>query len=234
MVPGPAARQTGSMPTSSNGHLIDVTLPVAEGIVTFPGDPQYRMSRAAQLSAGDVCNLSRIDCGVHTGTHVDAPLHFLEGGAAVESLPLDALVGPAFVVDAREVTGHIDAATLEALEVPASARRILFRTPNSALWSRNEFVPDFVALAPDAAAVLADRGALLVGNDYLSVAPFGDPAPTHVALLSAGAVILEGLDLRQVEPGWHDVFCLPMPLVGADGAPARTLLRRRDGAPQGG
>lgn len=219
------------MPTPANAQLIDVTLPLAEGIVTFPGDPQYRMSRAAQLSAGDVCNLSQIDCGVHTGTHVDAPLHFLEGGAAVESLPIESLVGPAFIVDAGEVTGHIDLATLEALEIPRAARRILFRTTNSSLWSRGEFVPEFVALAPDAAAALADRGALLVGNDYLSVAPFGDPAPTHVALLAAGAVILEGLDLRQVEPGWHDLFCLPVPLVGADGAPARTLVRRREGPP---
>ncbi len=207
--------------------LIDVTVPMSSSTPVFPGDPPFTLERVLSLADGGVCNLSRLDAGVHTGTHIDAPVHFIDGGAGVETTPLDALLGPAYVVDARAVTGHIDAATLQALDIPPEATRLLFRTRNSPRWSAGSFLEDFVAVAPDAAALLADRGVRLVGNDYLSIAPYGDPAPTHVALLTAGVVVLEGVDLARVDPGWHDLICLPILLVGADGAPARTLLRRR-------
>jgi arylformamidase len=203
----------------------DVTVPVRPGIVVYPGDPPYEITRVASITDGAPANLSAISCTAHTGTHVDAPVHFLPGGGGVETLSLDAMTGPASVVDARAVEGNIDAETLRTLEVPAGAERVLFRTRNSALWRRRLFDADYVALTEDAAKELAARGVRLVGIDYLSVAPYDDPAPTHVALLRAGVVILEGLDLSAVEPGPYTLTCLPLLLEGLDGAPARVLLQ---------
>ena len=168
------------MTTDGTGDLIDITVPVRAGMVTFPGDPPYRSGLVRSLAAGDVCDLTRAEGGVHTGTHIDAPRHFVVGGAAVDDVPLGACVGPAYVVDARGVTGHIDAAVLDRLVLPPDAVRVLFLTSNSARWADDAFAEDFVALTPDAADELVRRGAVLVGNDYLSVAPYDDPAPTHV------------------------------------------------------
>jgi arylformamidase len=209
-------------------ELIDVSVPIRHGMVVFDGDPEVRTSAHAAMAKGDTANLTRIDFGVHTGTHVDAPLHFIEGGAGVEAVPLDALVGPAVVVDATAVTGHIDAAALARLGIPAGAERVLFRTRNSAagLWGRDEFATDFTALTEDAAAALVAMGVRLAGLDYLSVAPFGDPVGVHRALLEAGVAIIEGLDLRAVEPGPYQLLCLPILITGHDGAPARVVLGR--------
>ena len=205
--------------------VYDVTVPLDGRVPIYPGDPRFHLDRVASLAAGAVCNLSRLDCGVHTGTHVDAPLHFIDGAPGVESMPVEAMLGPAYVVDATGVTGHIDAAALDTLELPDDAERIIFKTSNSALWSSSTFATDFVGVDGAAAAKLVDRGLRLVGIDYLSIAPPGNPTPTHVALLAAGIVILEGTDLREVPPGRYELTCLPIPLVGADGAPARVLLR---------
>jgi arylformamidase len=148
---------------------------------------------------------------VHSGTHVDAPLHFAEGAASVETLPLDVLVGPCVVVEGLEVAA-----------VPAGAERVLFKTPNSELWERDEFSEEFVKLDGEAARALVARGVRLVGIDYLSI---GDEEAHHV-LLGAGVVAVEGLDLRSVEPGEYGLVCAPLKLVGAEGAPARVLLLR--------
>jgi arylformamidase len=209
-------------------ELIDVSVPIRDGMVVFDGDPEVRTSAHAAIANGDTANITRIDFGVHTGTHVDAPLHFIEGGAGVEAIPLDALVGPAVVVDATGVTGHIDGAALAGLDVPSGAERVLFRTRNSAaaLWGRDEFATDFTALTSDAAAALVAMGVRLVGLDYLSVAPFGNPVGVHRALLEARVAIIEGLDLREVEPGPYLLMCLPILIEGHDGAPARVVLGR--------
>jgi arylformamidase len=191
----------------------------------YEGDPEVSIERVAKLAEGAVCNLTKLDFGLHTGTHVDAPLHFIEGAPGVEGIPLDALVGPAWVADATALEGHVDVQALRALNVPADAQRILFKTRNGPLWERDSFAPNYVALDGGASASLATRGAALVGVDYLSVAPFGDPAPVHLVLLRAGVVILEGLDLRAVQPGWHEMVALPLLVPGADGAPTRVLLR---------
>ncbi|MDE3096425.1 MAG: cyclase family protein [Chloroflexota bacterium] len=204
--------------------MIDVTVPVRTGMVVYEGDPPVRRELAQSMAAGGICNVSRLACGVHTGTHIDAPVHFIEGAAGIEATPLDALIGDACVVDATSADGDIDAATLRRLIVPDGVARVLFKTPNSRLWGRPSFAPDFVGLTADAAQVLVARGVRLVGIDYLSIAPKRDPAPTHVALLSAGVVILEGLDLRAVTPGAYRLICLPLLLEGSDGAPARALL----------
>ncbi len=209
-----------------NGMLLDISVPLKPGRVPlYPGDTELSLERVQAL-ARDGVNVSALGCSVHAGTHVDAPVHFIEGGGGVETVPLDALIGPAWVVDAGRVTGHIDAATLATLEIPAGAERVLFRTPNSRLWDEPRFTEDFIALTPDGARALVERGVRLVGVDYLSVAPYHEPAPTHVALLGAGVAVVETLDLRAATPGPYHLTCLPVRLVGCDGAPARAVLQR--------
>ena len=176
-------------------ELIDVTVPIREGMVTYPGDPTVHTELASAIARGDVVNLTRLDFGVHTGTHVDAPVHFIEGTSGVEALPLDALVGPAEVVDARAVTGVLDRAALDRLDLPDTPR-LLFRTTNSELWERDTFAEDFVHFVRSGAEVLVARGVRLVGIDYLSI---GDE-DAHKVLLAAGIVPVEGLDLRGVRP----------------------------------
>jgi arylformamidase len=190
-------------------QIIDVSVPVRPGMITYPGDPEVRLERVSSIADGEVANLSRLDLGVHSGTHVDAPLHFVEGGASVETLPLDVLVGPCVVVDGLDVAA-----------VPRDAERVLFKTPNGRLWERAEFSEDFVALDGEAARALVERGVRLVGIDYLSI---GDEE-AHQALLGAAVVVIEGLDLREVDPGEYRLVCAPLKLEGAEGAPARVLL----------
>jgi arylformamidase len=206
---------------------LDISVPIRNGMVTFEGDPEVHLERVMTMADGAVCNVSRLDFGVHSGTHVDAPVHFIDGAAGIEAVALEALVGPAFVVDATGVAGPIDRAAIDGLGIPAGAERLLFRGRNSALWDKSSFDPSFTAVTGDGAAALVERGLRLVGTDYLSIAPFGNPSSTHVALLAAGMVILEGLDLREVEPGWYDLICLPLLIPGSDGGPARAILRRR-------
>jgi arylformamidase len=201
-------------------EIIDISVSVRTGMVTYPGDPAVRLERWSSIADGAVANLSRLDFGVHSGTHVDAPLHFIDGAPGAELLSLEALIGPARVVDA---TGAdvLDAATLARLDV--SGERVLFKTRNSELWARDSFTEDFVSLREDGARLLIERGVRLVGIDYLSVGDEG----AHHALLGAGIVAVEGLDLRGVEPGEYELICAPLKLVGSDGAPARALLVRR-------
>jgi arylformamidase len=207
-------------------QLFDISLPVRSGMVVYAGDAEVRLERSHTIAGGDSYNLSRLELGVHAGTHIDAPLHFIEGAAGVERVPLGPLIGPAHVVDATAISADIDVATLQRLAIPSGVRRLLFKTPNSQLWEREEFSPNFLGIREDAARALVSSGVRLVGVDYLSVAPMADPAPTHRVLLEAGVVILEGLDLRAVDPGPYQLVCLPLLIEGSDGAPARALLLR--------
>jgi arylformamidase len=204
---------------------IDVSVPVRDGMIVYAGDPEVRIERVTDISRGDPANVSRMELGAHTGTHVDAPLHFLAGGPGVDRLPLDALIGPAVVADARGARGDVDADALAALDVPAGTERLLLRTRNEGLWERDGFERGYVGVTDDAARALVDMGVWLVGIDYLSIAPASDPAPTHRTLLGAGVVIVEGLDLREAPPGHYDLVVLPLRVVEGDGAPARALLR---------
>jgi arylformamidase len=203
-------------------ELLDISVPVWPGMVTYPGDPTVRLETVRSIADGAGYNLSRVEMGVHAGTHVDAPLHFIAGGAAVESLALDVLIGPAHVVDAISVEGALTAGVLETLALPLGAARILFKTRNSELWERDTFAEGFAALAEDGARALVGRGVRLVGIDYLSIGDEG----AHQALLGAGVVAVEGLDLRGVDPGEYTLVCAPLKLAGAEGAPARVLLIR--------
>jgi arylformamidase len=207
-------------------ELFDISLPLRPGMVVYPGDAPVRLERSRAIARGDDYNLTRLQMSAHAGTHVDAPLHFIEDAAAVTELPLSILIGPAYVVDATGISTDIDAPTLARLDVPSGAERLLFKTPNSRLWSSDEFHSDFRGITDDAAKVLASLGVKLVGIDYLSLAPASDPAPAHVTLLSAGVIILEGVDLRAVEPGPYRLVCLPLAIEGSDGAPARAVLLR--------
>jgi len=206
---------------------IDVTIPVQRGMVHWPGDAAFAADRQLDMGRGDVCNLSRLTLSAHTGTHMDAPLHFVKDGAAMETLPLDATVGPARVVEISDPES-IKPADLEPLDLQRG-ERVLFKTANSArAWWTGDFDKDFVHIRGDAAELLARRGVRTVGVDYLSVGGYErDGVQTHQALLGAGVWIIEGLDLSRVAPGMVDLVCLPLKLVGVEGAPARAILRPR-------
>ena len=206
---------------------IDVSVPIEDGMIIWPGDPPFISERVKTIAESGVCNVTRLDFGAHTGTHVDAPIHFIDGTAGVETTSLDVLMGPAWVVDAGAVRGALDAAAIRSLDIPDGETRLLFRTTNGSIWSRGVFTRDFVALNAAGADELVARGIRLVGVDFLSVAAVDDPIGTHRSLLGAGVVVLEGLDLRSVEPGPYELICLPLRVVGSDGGPARALLRPR-------
>ena len=204
--------------------LYDITVPLRSDMPTYEGEPGPRLEFPKLLARGDSATVSVLSLGSHTGTHVDAPSHFLDGADGVEKLSLDALVGPAYVA---EFSGdsHITAADIVSLAVPADCRRLLFKTRNSSLWNDPDFHTDFIALAPDGARALTERGMQLVGIDYLSIERFhARPHEVHQTLLASGIVILEGLDLRQVTAGHYFLVCAPLNVVGAEGAPARTFL----------
>ncbi len=211
-------------------HWQDISVPIRDGMVTFEGDPSVHLVRAMSMSDGAVCNVSRLDFGLHSGTHVDAPVHFIDAAGGIESLPIDVFIGPAIVAGAQAVNGPIDRAAIAALGIPPGTERLLIRSRNSELWADPAFNTSFQGVTEDGALSLIELGVRLVGIDYLSIASFGDPVPTHIALLSAGVVILEGLDLRAVEPGSYDLICLPMLIPGSDGGPTRAVVRRRDGS----
>ncbi len=210
--------------------LHDVSVLLRPGMPTWPGEPGPRLELKESLARGEAANVRTLSLGIHTGTHLDAPEHFLEGGRTAEQLPLDVMMGPCLVVD---VPGepHVSAAELEACfpsgrPVP---ERLLLRTRNSTgpspLWTHDTFQTGFAAVAEDGARWLVEHRVRLVGVDYLSVEPFQAKGhPTHKILLGAQVVIIEGLDLRRITPGPYRLHCLPLLLQGAEGAPARVVL----------
>ena len=206
--------------------IYDITLNIHERMTSWPGQPQVLLERLSKMEEGAMANVSRMEMSVHTGAHVDAPYHFLADGSTVEHLPLNILTGDAFLVELPEVD-MITAEAVKEANIPPDVRRVLFKTRNSKQWatgSVNKFKTDYVALTDDAAQYLVDRDVQLVGADYLSVAPFDDLVPTHEILLRAGVVIVEGLDLLEVPGGRYTLYCLPLKLLGSDGAPARAIL----------
>jgi arylformamidase len=193
-------------------------------MVTYAGEPGPKLQFTSRISDGAEANLSTLCLGSHTGTHVDAPHHFLDGSATVDQIPLDAFCGPAYVL---EYAGqeHITAAILEAARVPSDTPRLLLKTGNGRFWDDSDFHTDFIALAEDAARWLLERRFRLVGIDYLSIERFRAPGhPVHKLLLGAGIVVVEGLDLRRVPQGRYQMVCAPLNVAGAEGAPARVFL----------
>ncbi len=206
-------------------RIYDISVGISPDTPVWPGDPPVSLERIRSMDEGAEANVSRLASGVHVGTHIDAPLHFLPEGHSVEYIPLKSLIGRAYVVDLRKAQ-VIDAETLESAGIPPRTRRVLFRTRNSEYWKRgqSEFQKDFVAVDASGAKWLARKGVRMVGVDYLSVAPYGDGAPTHRILLEADIVVVEGLDLSQIRQGRYTIYCLPLKLLGSEGAPARAIL----------
>jgi len=206
--------------------IIDISLPLKPDIPVWPDSIGFHITPTKTLEAGDEANLSRLECDVHVGTHIDAPGHFIKGGNAVEQIDLDNLIGPAWVAFLPDVKA-VTADDLNKLELSAEIRRLLLKTRNSELWARGEteFKKDFVALTPDAAQWIVDKGINLIGIDYLSIQCFGDSPLTHRILLESDVIILEGLNLCGVHSGIYELICLPLNLVGAEGAPARAVLQ---------
>jgi arylformamidase len=186
----------------------------------YEGNPGVSIELAQSLDSGDPANVSRLELGAHTGTHVDAPRHFIPDGGGADELALDRFVGPCVVADAAGAVRAIDADTIGSLDLPGGTERVLLKTANSSLWELDFFSRDFVRLDASGANALIERGVRTVGIDYLSI---GD-AEAHVALLVRGVGVLEGLDLRGVEPGAYFLACLPLRIAGCDGAPARAVL----------
>jgi arylformamidase len=210
-------------------RIYDVSVPLNATTPTYPGDPGIQVKQWLTLAKGDAANVSLLNFGLHSGTHVDAPAHFIEGGAKVDSLSFESLLGSALVVEVPDDIGVIDESFVIS-NCPSSAERILFKTRNSAFWSEPEkgFREDYVYIAPEAAQRLVDGGTKLVGIDYLSVEQFQSSGfHTHRILLSHGVVIIEGLDLREVSAGVYELICLPLRVAegSGDGAPARVILR---------
>ena len=204
--------------------LIDISLPIREGMIVYEGDPDISVRPALSLERGDPANVSTLRLGSHTGTHMDAPRHFIDGAAGIDALALDTLIGPALVaeVDAERL---IEPAHLARLLLDRHTR-VIFKTRNSSLWDRSSFAREYVALSLEAAKLLIERGVKLIGIDYLSIEAFGAVGhPVHKALLGAGMVILEGLDLRRVTPAPYELYCLPLRIAGGDGSPCRAVLR---------
>jgi len=191
----------------------------------WPGDPQVRLSPKAHLSRdkSHTVRLTAIEMGSHTGTHVDAPYHFVEGGKRLHEIPLEQLTGKATVFEIAGVRsiglGNLEHRKWDGIE------RVLFKTDNSQHWQDEKFYEEFIYLEPDGAEFLVQRGIQLVGIDYLSIDEFkSEKHPTHFALLTRDIVILEGLNLSKVPAGEYTLFALPLNLQDADGAPSRVIL----------
>ena len=205
--------------------LLDVSVPLAPGMPTYPGNPEFDLQPIKRIADGGSSNYSRIVLGTHTGTHIDAPRHFFDTGETVDELALNLLLGRARVVEIQK-RGGIVAEDLQAAGLREDLR-VLLKTPNSALWNSPGFHEDYTHVTESAARYLVEQGVKVVGVDYLSVEQFKKPgAPAHRALLSQGVIIIEGLNLTDAEPGMYEMYCLPLRIAGGDGAPARVVLKR--------
>jgi arylformamidase len=205
--------------------LIDVTIPLDANVPLYPGNTPFSLEAIKRISRGDSSNVSTLHMSAHGGTHVDAPRHFFDEATGTEALPLEMLVGRARVVEVTSRKG-ITADDLTRFDLSEDVR-VLIKTANSRLWGSPEFHPDYVGVTESGARYLVDHGIKVVGVDYLSVEEFKRPgAPAHHILLGGGTIVIEGLNLRDVDPGIYEMYCLPLPLVGSDGAPARVVLRR--------
>lgn len=213
-------------------QIYDVSVPISSRTPTYPGDPGIEFKQCQSLERGDPANLTALCFGLHTGTHIDAPAHFIAGGQKLDSLSLDLLLGEVRVIELAPDVYEITENLVEA-HCPVGPSRVLFKTRNSAFWSEDtgEFHTDYTYISPAAARRLVAHGIRLVGIDYLSVERFkSENFETHEVLLSNEVVIIEGLDLRNVDSGIYELICLPLKIAegSGDGAPARVVLRSRD------
>jgi arylformamidase len=209
-----------------DSEWIDISVPLKTGMVHWPDNPAVRIERSMEIGRGAHANVSNISLGSHTGTHMDAPVHFLQSGEGIDKLPMSVAIGRARVIQIED-TQSIKPGELVPHKI-RKGERILFKTANSPrCWQTDSFVTDFVHLSAEGAKFLIDRGVKMVGIDYLSIGGYkSDGSETHRYLLEAGVWIVEGLDLSRVEPGNYVLICLPLKIDGGDGAPARAVLKR--------
>jgi len=207
--------------------FIDLTVTIHGNMPTWPGDLPVNVYRFRKIEEGANANASRIEMAAHTGTHLDAPYHFLPDGNTVEALDLNILIGECQVIELPESVNVVTAQELEAAGVQPGVERLLIKTRNSTFWAQElpDFQADFVGVDLSGAEWLAAHRLRLIGIDYLSVAPYKKSRPTHEVLLGAGMIVVEGLDLSHAQPGVYDLICLPLKLGGADGAPCRAVLK---------
>jgi arylformamidase len=215
------------MPQVHPVKIFDISVPITNGGVVYPGNPTIRVEPHSQISKGAGANDSLISVGSHTATHVDAPYHFIPTGTTVEAMPLSVLIGPARLIAVSPEAKEVTAAMLQREKIEG-AQRVLIHTSNSGrLRGATEFIPDFVHVTPDGAEYLVSIGVKLVGVDYLSVEKFrSGHHKTHLTLLGAGVIIVEGLDFSGVPTGEYTLHCLPLLIPGLDGAPARAVLTK--------
>jgi len=208
---------------------MDISVPIYTGMAHWPDNPPVRVEHLLHIRRGDICTVSTLSMGSHTGTHMDGPFHFLLEGKRLHEMPLDAAIGRARVIEIYDPES-IKPDELLPHNVQ-QGERLLFKTLNSTrCWKTDTFVEDFVYLSQEAARYLASVGVQTVGIDYLSVGGFAkDGLETHLALLGAGIWIIAGLDLSQIEPGTYELICLPLKIADSDGAPARAILRKTGG-----
>lgn len=208
-----------------NDHWFDVSVTLHDGMVHWPDNPPVQIGLMMSMERGDVCNVSKISMGSHTGTHMDAPRHFVRDGKGLDQMPIEATLGVARVIEIHD-TESIKPDELRPHNIQRG-ERVLFKTSNSTrCWHTDTFVEDFVYISQEAARYLAELQVMTVGVDYLSVGGYTKDGPqTHQALLGAGIWIIEGLDLAQIQPGIYDLLCLPIKVANSDGAPARAFLR---------
>ena len=206
--------------------IYDITVPIRSAMPVYEGDPGVRIESWSAFAKGDSSNVSMLNFGAHTGTHVDAPAHFIEGARRIDALSLDVLIGPARVVRVPDDVTEIDPEFIDRCDLKGVVR-VLFHTRNSSFWKEG-FRKDFTHLLPEAAQMLVDRGIKLVGTDYLSIEKFhSGHHRTHLTLLSNNVVIVEGLNLSEAPEGDYELICLPLKIAegAGDGAPARAVLR---------
>jgi arylformamidase len=205
--------------------LIDVSVPLDSALPTYPNNTPFTLEAIKRIARGDSSNVSTLHMSAHCGTHVDAPRHFFDAGAGTEALPLEMLIGRTRVIEVISRTG-IAAEDLTGIDLSEDVR-LLIKTHNSRLWSSPDFHTDYIGVTESGARHLVGHGIKVLGVDYLSVEQFRTPgAPAHHVLLGAGTIVIEGLNLAMVDPGVYEMYCLPLRIVGADGAPARVVLRK--------
>lgn len=207
------------------GKWIDISVTIKSGMAHWPDNPEIVVGKMLDMERGDICNVSTLSLGSHTGTHMDGPLHFLRNGKSLDKMPLEATIGPCRVVEIKDKES-IKLEEIQGMKFKPG-ERILFKTPNSRhSWKTDNFDEDFVYISKEAAAFLAKAKVMTVGIDYLSVGGFRkDGVETHHALLGAGIWIIEGLNLAKIKPGRYELCCLPLKVMNSDGAPARAALR---------
>ena len=206
-------------------RIIDISVLVNDTIIIWPGNKSPQIKRLSDMKKGDAHNETSLEMNVHTGTHIDAPLHFVSSGRSIDQMDPSIFVGPAFVVSLPSIK-EIKSSDLEKVRLPLGVQRILFKTSNSSLWNKknSKFTKDYVGLTPGAASWLAKHKIKLVGMDYLSIAKFADAVAVHQILFKAGVAILEGLNLNKAKKGKYQLICLPIKIANAEAGSVRAVL----------